>query len=115
MINLEITHEAESLLKLLYVLYRSRREEGKGRLEASYIGSSDEIKQNYLNQMSFDDVSELCFELAEQGCITYSVGDDIASEICLTRKALVYCEQVFQRDTKNLIEWISSIKGILPF
>ena len=28
--------------------------------------------------------------------------------------ALVYCEQTFQRNIKNLLEWVSSIKGILP-
>lgn len=115
MSEIQITHEAEALLKLLYALYRSRREEGKGRIEASYIGSSEEIKQNYLNRMSSDDVAELCFELAEHGFITYSAGDDIAGEIYLTRRSLVHCEQVFQRNTKNLLDWISSIKGVLPF
>lgn len=114
MIEFDITSESKNLLKLMYALYLSRREEGKGRTEANYFGDSQEIQNKYLPNMSVDDVTDLCFELSRAGCIKVSLGDCLANNICLTYDALVYCEQTFQRNIKNLLEWVSSIKGILP-
>lgn len=115
MIERDITLEAHSLLKLFYALYRSRRNEGKGRTESIYMGSSEEIKHRYLYRMQIDDVEELCSELSESGYISCINGDDISDEIFLTRKALVYCEQSFSRSVRALLNWVSSIRGILPF
>ena len=114
MVEFDITSEAQNLLKLMYTLYLSKRDEGKGRIEANYFGDSKEIQSNHLSNMSVEDVTDLCFELARAGCITYLKGDNLANEIRLTYEALVYCEQSFQRNIKNLLEWVSSIKGILP-
>lgn len=114
MIEFDMTAEAKNLLKLLYTVYLSRRNEGKGRVEANYFGSSQEVKEEYLQSMSTADVTDLCFELAHAGCITYSRGDNLANNIHLTYDALIYCEQSFQRNVHSLLEWLSSIKGILP-
>ena len=115
MLESDITFEAQSLLKLIYALYRSKRNEGKGRTEANYFSSSDEIKRRYLNHMSSDDVADLFFELAFADYIAYTKGDDVANNIRLTYKALVFCENKFRRDMNDLLEWLSSIKGIFLF
>lgn len=52
MIEFDITSESKNLLKLMYALYLSRREEGKGRTEANYFGDSQEIQNKYLPNMS---------------------------------------------------------------
>ncbi|UWP68688.1 hypothetical protein [Subdoligranulum variabile] len=114
MIDFDITFEAKSLLKLLYGIYLGRRHEGKGRTESNQFGSSADIQKSYLPNMKTKDVTDLCFELAHAGCIHYSRGDNLANFISLTYEALVYCEQEFKRNFKEMAEWISSIKGMLP-
>lgn len=114
MIEFEITSEAKSLLKLLYGIYLSKRNEGKGRIAANYFGSSAEIQKGYLQNMKVVDVTDLCFELAHAGCIHYTRGDNLANNISLTYDALVYCEQEFKRNLLEITSWISAIKGILP-
>lgn len=114
MIEFDITSESKNLLKLMYTIYLSKREEGKGRIESNYFGDSKEIQNRYLPNMSVEDVTDLCFELSRSGCVKLSIGDNLANNISLTYEALVYCEQSFQRNVKNLLEWISSIKGALP-
>ena len=114
MIEFDITSEAKNLLKLMYTIYLSKRKEGKGRTESNYFGDSKEIQNNYLPNMSVEDVTDLCFELSRADCIKFSIGDNLANNISLTYEALVYCEQSFQRNIKNLWEWLASIKGILP-
>lgn len=115
MIEFDITSEAKNLLKLMYAIYLSKRDGGKGRTEANRFGNSQNIQRDYLQNMSVNDVTDLCFELARSGCIHYSKGDNLANNIRLTYDALVYCEQSFQRNITKLLEWISSIRGILPF
>lgn len=115
MIEFDITEEAKSLLKLLYTLYLSRRAEGKGRTKANYFNDSESIQKDYLPSMAADDVTELCFELADAGCIIYCPGNNMANDISLSRDGLVYCEQAFKRNLKILLEWVSDIKGVLPF
>lgn len=114
MIEFDITSEAQNLLKLMYTVYLSKREEGKGRIESNYFGDSQEIQKDYLPNMSVEDVTDLCFELSRAGCINLLRGDNLANNIRLTYEALVYCEQSFQRNIKNLLEWVASIRGILP-
>lgn len=115
MIEFDITHESEELLKLLYAVYCGRRSEGKGRTASNGFGSSQDIHREYLSNMSSDDVFELCAELKRAGCITgFAAGDEICC-IQLTSDALVYGEQTFKRNTQELLSWVSSIKGILPF
>lgn len=114
MIDFDITYEAKSLLKLLYGIYLGRRNEGKGRTESNWFGSSADIQKSYLQNMKVNDVTDLCFELAHAGCITYMRGDNLANHISLTYEAFVYCEQEFKRNLQEISGWISSIKGILP-
>ena len=114
MIELEMTSEAKSLLKLLYGIYLSKRHEGKGRIAANHFGSSAEIQKEYLPNMKVDDVTDLCFELARAGCIRYLRGDNLANDISLTYDALVYCEQEFKRNLLEITNWISAIRGVLP-
>ena len=64
MIEFDITSEAKNFLNLMYTLYLSKREEGKGRIESNYFGDSKEIQNSYLPNMSVEDVTDLCFELA---------------------------------------------------
>lgn len=115
MIDMKITNEAKSLLKLLYAIYVSRRNEGKGRVEANFFSNSDFIKENYLKRMSSEDVADLCFELANAEYISFSEGDNIANNIQLTHAALVFCEQSFQNNLKELLAWVTALKGVLPF
>lgn len=115
MVQLEITRDAKGMLKLLYSLYRSGLDDGKKRSDANYFGSSEDIQKRYFSAMSVDDVTDICFELVRADCLTYCPGDDLANDMQLTSLAIVYCEQSFERNTKELLEWVSTIKGVIPF
>lgn len=115
MVEFELTNEAENLLKLLYSLYRCRREEGKGRVTSNYFESAEQIQRDYLPQMEFEDVFDLCKELYSEGCIAGTRASGSIISIELTYAALVYGEQKFKRNVQELLEWIAAIKGCLPF
>lgn len=115
MIELDITKESENLLKLLYTVYRKRREDGKGRIESNKFGSAEDIHDEYLPKMQPCDVLELCFELRKAGCISGMRADNTLYHIALTDTALVYGEQRFKRNIKELLDWLSNLTGFLPF
>ena len=115
MIELDITNESENLLKLLYTVYRKRREDGKGRVESKNFGSAEDIHDEYLSKMQQCDVLELCFELLDCGCLTAFQEDNSLCCITLTDTALVYGEQRFKRNIKELWDWFSALAGPLPF
>lgn len=115
MIEFELTKEAENLLKLLYSLYMCRRKEGKGRTASNYFESSEQLQRDYLPRMEYEDVYDLCKELYRAGCISGVRASGAMISITLTYDALVYCEQTFKRNVQELVEWIASITGCLPF
>lgn len=115
LVEFDLTAEAENLLKLMYTVYLSRRKEGKGRTQANQFDSAEEIHDTFLKNMRQEDVTALCFELQRNGCISGYAADDSLFDIELSDISIVYGEQKFSRDCKNLLEWMKSIKGILPF
>lgn len=114
-ITFDITHESEALLKLLYAVYVGRRAEGKGRAAANDFGSTQDIRDVYLKNMCVDDVTALCCELRQAGCISAFDSDDMLVFVQLTSDAIVYGEQTYKRNAHELLTWVSSIGGLLPF
>ena len=114
MVTFDLTEEAKNLLKLMYALYRCRREEGKGRTAANYFESTEHLQREYLPQMEYDDVYDLCRELALAGCINSIRADGAMLHISLSYDALVYGEQTFKRNTQELLEWVARLRGCLP-
>lgn len=115
MVELEITKDAKGLLKLLYSLYRSSLDEGKKKSEANCFGTSADVQERYFSRMSVDDVTDICIELVDAECIAGCLAGDLVEEMELTSRAIAYCEQSFERSTKELLAWVATIKGVIPF
>ena len=57
-----------------------------------------------------DHVSSLCWSLASAGYITCEPGEDLANEIKLTDKTIIYMENKFKNGLKSVLEFLAQFK-----
>lgn len=99
----DLTKEQKKLLTSMYKEVLDRQQTLSFE-ESNYFTDSDEVMELCYPSSDSDYVSSLCWSLASSGYITCHPGDDLANDIELTRKTIVYMENRF----KNILEKVLS-------
>ena len=80
--------------------------------EANFFEDSDIVQELILPDQSSDHVSDLCWKLKEKDYIHCTPGDNLANEIVLTDKTIIYMENRFKNSLKDITLFLTNC---LPF
>lgn len=105
----DLTNKQKYLLTSLYKEYLNLQP-GLSEKEANYFQNSDVVRDEFLPDDSYDYVSDICWNLKTKGYINCYPGDDLANDISLTDKTIIYFENRFSKAISSIIDFISKIK-----
>ncbi|NBI61219.1 hypothetical protein D3Z53_25295 [Lachnospiraceae bacterium] len=80
--------------------------------KANYFEDSNVVQELILPDQSSEYVSDLCWNLKSKGYIFCSPGDNLANNIVLTDKTIIYMENRFKNGIKDIAMFLSNF---LPF
>ena len=107
----ELTNDAKYLLCTLYKHYKEQRSRQIDKSSAKYIGDCTRIQKDLIPEWLLEDVDETCRELSRAGFVESSYADDMATNVSLSDKAIIYMENRFKNGIKELIEFMLKLKG----
>lgn len=103
----DLTNEQKRLLVSMYKEVLSRQP-ALSMEQANSFKDSDQLIELFSLDLSSDYVSELCWKLYSKGYILCSRGDDLASEISLSDKTIVFMENRFKEGLKDVLLFLSN-------
>lgn len=107
----DLTKEQKYLLLSIYQEVLNRQP-ALPMEKANYFEDSDIVQELILPDQSSDHVSDLCWKLKAKGYIHCSPGDNLANDIVLTDKTIIYMENRFKNGIKDIAVFLSNF---LPF
>ena len=105
----DLTREQQKLLTSMYKEVLSRQP-AVSFDEANYFANSDVVMEHFYPDSDSDHVSSLCWSLASAGYIICEPGEDLANEIKLTDKTIIYMENKFKNGLKSVLEFLAQFK-----
>ncbi len=102
----DLTKEQKHLLVSMYKEFLSRQPALSSE-NANYFGDSDDIRNLFLPEASREHSSDLCWKLQKKGYISCYPGDNLANEISLSDKTIIYMENYFSNGLKSVIDFLS--------
>lgn len=105
----DLTNEQKILLSEMYKDYLCRLDTLQPE-KANYFYSSEEVTDKYFDNRSVVYISELCWKLKSKGYINCYPGDNLANDISLTDKTIIYFENKFKRNISALLSFICTLK-----
>lgn len=108
----DLTNEQKKLLVSMYKEVLCRQP-ALSMEKANYFRNSDEVRDMFLPELSSDYVSTLCWKLKSKGYISCEPGDDLANNICLEDRTIIYMKQRFPNGLKSVLKFLSDAKSIL--
>ena len=107
----DLTKEQKYLLLSMYKEVLNRKP-ALSMEKANYFEDSDVVQELILPDQSSDHVSDLCWKLKAKGYIHCNPGDDLANDIVLSDKTIIYMENRFKNGIKDIAMFLSNF---LPF
>ena len=105
----DLTKEQKFLLVSMYKEVLSRQP-ALSMEKANYFEDSNEVQALFMPPLSSDYVSDLCWKLQSKGYILCYPGDDLSNEIQLTDETIVYMENRFSNNIKELFNLLLKLK-----
>lgn len=105
----DLTKEQQKLLVSMYKEVLSRQP-ALSFEDANRFKDSDEVMILFCPDETSSHVSSLCWSLKSRGYITCDSGDNLASEIELTDKTIIYMENRFSNNIKALFDFLLKLK-----
>ncbi len=107
--DVELTKNAKSLLKLMWKKYKSNLGNKLKADEAKSMGDIEDLKA--LTRINDEDsLWDSCKELKAHDFLQILTADDTIYDSELTPKAIAYCENSFKRTIAGGIDTISKLK-----
>lgn len=97
----DLTKDQQKILVLLYKQFLSKQP-ALDPEAANYFGDSDDVRNEFFPDMSSDYMSSLFWKLCDKGYVCCEPGDDLANDISLTDKTIIYMENRFKNDLKSI-------------
>ena len=111
--EIELTKDAEYLIKVLYARYLDQRQYGKSKFDSAYFGSSENIYNTFFDEWPLDDLDSTLRELGRNGLVKNLYADDSVEKCMLTTDGIIYMEKRFGRKLQDILNLIGNIKGII--
>lgn len=102
----DLTREQQRLLISMYKEVLSRQP-ALSFDKANYFVDSDEVRDLFFLDQTSGHVSDLCWKLKAKDYITCDRGDNLANDIELTDKTIIYMENRFKDGVKDVLSFLS--------
>ncbi len=102
----DLTNEQKHLLVSMYKEVLNRKP-ALSMEQANYFDNSDQLIKLFSLDLSSDYVSELCWKLYSKGYIICYSGDNLANDISLSDRTIIYMENKFKRGLKDILLFLS--------
>ena len=107
----DLTNNQKFVLTSMYK-YFLELQPGLPPEKAKCVGDSNYVQENLASQFSKEYVSDICWELESKEYIFCSPGDNLANDIVLADKTIIYMESSFKRNIASISSFLSAI---MPF
>lgn len=106
----DLTKEQKHLIVSMYkeMLLRSRQST-MSLDEARRFDNSDVVKELLCPSQTSEHVSDLCWALQSKGYIECYPGDELADEISITDKTIIYMENRCKNSLKDVLSFLASL------
>lgn len=104
----DLTKEQKHLLVSMYKEMLSRLP-ALPLNEARHFDDSDAVRDLFCPDKSYDHVSDLCWALKEKDYIDCYPGDDLADDISISDKTIIYMENRFKNGIKDVVSFLTSL------
>lgn len=106
----DLTREQKHLLVSLYKEMLLRSHQFNMSLdEARRFDNSDIVKDLFCPSQTSEHVSSLCWVLQSKGYIECYPGDELADEINITDKTIIYMENRCKNGLKDVLSFLASL------
>lgn len=105
----DLTNEQKKLLALMYKEVLSRQPALPFE-EANYFQNSDNLIELFDIKYDSDHMSSLCWKLFAKDYIFCTPGEDLANNIILSDKAIIYMENKFKSSVKEILSFLAKFK-----
>lgn len=110
MSNIQLTKDSDKLICALYKIYLEKRKQNISKELAKNIGSSEDIFNSHILNMSFEDIDETCRELNRANLLSCSYADDVVYNSRLNDEAIFYMENRFKNGLSDLLDYAQKFK-----
>ncbi len=108
----DLTNDQKFLLTSMYKHFLELQP-GLSPEEANIFIDSNYVQKNFAPQFSKEYVSDLCWKLEAKEYISCSRGDNLAKNIVLEDKTIIYMENSFKRNVKSIASFLKNVIGIV--
>lgn len=105
----DLTKEQQRILVSMYKEVLSRQP-ALSFDRANYFYNSDEVRELFCPDETSDHVAGLCFKLSSKKYIVCDPGDDLANDIELTDRTIIYMENRFGNNIKKIVSFLLQLK-----
>ncbi|KIJ86228.1 hypothetical protein SE00_09165 [Staphylococcus saprophyticus] len=109
-----LTKDQQYILSILYKNYLECVKSGEIKLKCNSFSSAKEIHQKHFVSFHFEDIENDLKKLKNQGFLSGVFADNTIFHVTITDLTIVYFENKFKNDTKNLLDNISKIASFIP-
>ncbi|MGW7977608.1 hypothetical protein BU116_01150 [Staphylococcus xylosus] len=110
----ELTKDQQYILSVMYKKYLECVKSGSVKLKCNDFNDAKSLHKNYFSELHFEDVEYDLKKLKKQNFLHGVYADNTIFNITMEDKTIVYFENKFKNDMKNLIDSISKIASIIP-
>lgn len=104
----DLTKEQQKLLVSMYKEVLSRQP-ALSFEDSNYFEDSDHIRDLFFREETSDYVANICWNLESNGYIECDPGDDLANNVVLTNKTIIYMENRFKNGIKDIVTFLASL------
>ena len=108
----DLTNDQKFVLTSMYKHFLELQP-GLSPEKANCFIDSNFVQENFAPQFSKEYVADICWKLASKKYISCSQGDNLANNIALEDKTIIYMENSFKRNISTISSFLATIIQIV--
>ncbi len=109
----DLTKQQQYIITNLYKIFKDRQKRGLSRSESKNFKSSDEVHKEFFDYLNKEDFIADTRTLRGKDYITGAFASNMVVEIAISDKTIIYMENRFKNNIKDIVKFLNDIKGII--
>lgn len=109
----DLTKQQQYIITNLYKIFKDKQKRGLSRSESKNFKSSDEVHKEFFDYLNKEDFIADTRTLRGKDYITGAFASNMVVEIAISDKTIIYMENRFKNNIKDIVKFLSDIKGII--
>ena len=107
----DLTKQQQYIITNLYKIFKDKQKRGLSRSESKNFKSSDEVHKEFFDYLNKEDFIADTRTLRGKDYITGSFASNMVVEIAISDKTIIYMENRFKNNIKDIVKFLSDIRG----